>query len=137
MTALTRRRGEQGQTMLESALVLIPFLLLIFGSIEFGAALFAANFVSYAAGEGARYAIVHGSASPSPATATAVSAYVKGLAVGIPGANALTVTTTWPTDNKPGSLVKVKVQYNYQPMTMLAFQNAIPLHAESQMVIRQ
>jgi len=88
-----RRRGA---TALETAIVLMVFLTLVFGMLEFGLAVFRSNIVSQAARQAARLAIVRGEyAEPelkawgpttynSPATATdeialAVRPYLAGL----------------------------------------------------------
>lgn len=55
-----RRRGERGATLVEMALVLPLFLLLVFGIIEFGFYFAQANEVRYAAREAARVAGVDG-----------------------------------------------------------------------------
>ena len=102
------RDSRRGSAMLESALSLTLLLTMLFGIIEFGRATWMYSLTSYLANEGARYAMVRGGASASPADAAAVSAYVRGLAVGVDPA-ALTVDTTWSPDNAPGSMVTVKV----------------------------
>lgn len=122
--------------MLESALIFLVFSLAVFGTIDFAMLALASNFVAYGAGEGARYAIVHGSASGSAVDADDVQTYVRGLAVGLT-TNNINVTTTWPVNNNPGSLVTVTVTYSYQPIMFLALKSSIPLTGYSQMVIRQ
>lgn len=49
-----RRRGEDGAAAVEFALVLIPFLLLIFGAIQYGMYFFAAQTGSHAANSAIR-----------------------------------------------------------------------------------
>ena len=117
--------GEKGATIVEFALVCMVVLTLLFGIIDFGRALYTYHFVSYAARQATRYAMVNGSDTTSPITAAGVTTYVNGLVpAGINAAN-LTVTTTWPTDSnyntcptagseKPGCPVKVQVQYNFK-----------------------
>ena len=106
------RDSRRGSAMLESALSLTLLLTMLFGIIEFGRATWMYSLTSYLANEGARYAMVRGGASASPADAAAVSAYVRGLAVGVDPA-ALTVDTTWSPDNAPGSMVTVKVASSF------------------------
>ena len=129
---------EDGASLVEMALASVVVFAMLFGIIEISFALYTYDYVSDAAREGSRYAIVRGSTSctntPSlagcNATATQVGTYVKNL--GYPGINAalhMTVTTTWlkasaaqPTTwsvcsvgtcNAPGSLVKVQVVYAF------------------------
>jgi Flp pilus assembly protein TadG len=137
MIATMRTRPERGQAIIESALILLAFCVVIFGAMDFALLAMASNFVSYAAGEGARYAMVHGTASGSPTDGAAVQTFVRGLAAGIPNASAIEVNTTWPVDQNPGSPVKVSVTYSYQPMVLLAIKTAIPVSSQSQMTIRQ
>jgi Flp pilus assembly protein TadG len=92
-----------------AGLVLTPILL---GILEFGFAAWAKNSATADAREGARYAIVHGSASLNVATATAVRDFVKGrTGLETTGPNAIVVNTVWPTNNNPGSTVQVTVTH--------------------------
>src|SRR5215469_12636554 len=92
--------GEQGQTLLESALSISLLLLLLFGAIAGGMILNTYHTLSYAARLGSRFAIVRGSqcsglSGGCPAAASDVSDYVKSSPfVGIDPSQ-LTVTTTW------------------------------------------
>lgn len=65
-SSVSRRRGA---AMVETALVLPVFLLLVLGIIEFGRALMVANMVTNAAREGARMAILDGSTNSQVQTA--------------------------------------------------------------------
>src|SRR5437660_8183268 len=68
-----RARTQKGSALMESAFVFTAFMVIIFGIMDWGRMMLANNFVSYAAREGARYAIVHGSSSPHPAQASDVT----------------------------------------------------------------
>ena len=59
------RRDERGQTIVEFALMLPIFLLLVTGLFDVARAVWQENTLAYAAREGTRYAIVHG-ASGNP-----------------------------------------------------------------------
>lgn len=61
-----RRRGGQGQALVEFALVAPLFFLLLFSIIEFARAIYYMEILNNAAREGARYAIVHGNESTDP-----------------------------------------------------------------------
>jgi len=90
------RSEEQGQAIVEFSLLLPVLLLLILGLFDVARAVWQENTLAYAAREGTRYAIVHGSASESPAgpTNTApISDTVTSAAVGVYG---ITVTVTYP-----------------------------------------
>jgi len=101
---------DRGQSLVEFALVLPIFLLLITGLFDLARAVWQENTLAFAAREGSRYAIVHGSAgspqvwSGSDATNTCSNSAgsltcqplfdtVTGAAVGV--AN-VAVTATWP-----------------------------------------
>ncbi|MDP2997309.1 MAG: TadE/TadG family type IV pilus assembly protein [Bryobacterales bacterium] len=131
-----RGRRQRGAFVVEAALIMLPFLFLIFGIIEFGVVTRANNFVSYAAREGTRYASVRGADSGVPASATQISNFVKGHAVGLNASN-LTVATTWVPDNKRGSSVRVQVSYSMSGVTGLILPGIIRMRSTSQTVIYQ
>ena len=131
-----RFASQRGNTLLESALVIQVFVLLVFGAIEFGRLIYTYNFIAYAAREGTRYASVRGNDSGHPASASAVSTYVKGEAIALKSAN-ITVTTTWSPDNHAGSVVRVKVSYTYAPLLRFILPNSLSLASTSQTVISQ
>ena len=120
MSALSRLlrafwRNDGGGAMLEAPLILPVFLLAMFGTMEFGRAVFAYNFCSYAARLGARYASVHGLQSGRQLTNSTLTTLVDGWAVGLTAAD-ITTALTWSPDAKPGSTVTVQVNYTYRPM---------------------
>jgi Flp pilus assembly protein TadG len=55
---MIRRREQRGQALVEFALILPIFLLILFGLFDFGRAIYAYNTISQAAREAARLAIV-------------------------------------------------------------------------------
>jgi hypothetical protein len=61
-----RHRVPRGQALVEFALVAPIFILTLLCIIEFGRAVYSVQMLNTAAREGARYAIVHGSASFCP-----------------------------------------------------------------------
>lgn len=131
------RRSHRGQAMAEFALVITPCLMLFFGVINFALALYCYDFVCYSAQQAVRYATVHGSTSTTAVTASSVQTYVNGLVVGVLNTSAMTVTTTWSPNNKPGGVVTVAVTYNYPPLTSLVSSVTIPLTRTAAMVITQ
>ena len=131
------RRSHPAQAMAEFALVLTPCLTLFFGIINFALALYCYDFVCYSAQQGVRYATVHGSTAITVVAASDVQTYVRALVVGVMKTSAMTVTTTWAPDNKPGSVVTVVVSYNFPPLTSLVSSVTIPLTRTAAMVITQ
>ncbi|HEX2193415.1 MAG TPA: TadE family protein [Candidatus Limnocylindria bacterium] len=55
-----RRPGHRGQSLVEFAIILPVFLLIVVGILDFGRVVWATSAVTNAAREAARYAIVHG-----------------------------------------------------------------------------
>ena len=90
------RLEETGQALVEFALVLPIFLILVVGIFDLGRAVFQVNVLAYAAREGTRYAIVHGDSSDAPVgpgnTAPVIDV-VRREAIGV---NNVTVTVDWP-----------------------------------------
>jgi Flp pilus assembly protein TadG len=156
------RGRERGTTMLESAVVISVFLVMMFGVIGFGTALYTYHFVSNTAREATRWASVRGSGSAGtglsctgdgspggcPATDSDVNTYVQSLSTGI-GLDPTKVTTTtiWvapPNNlpvcnsqkNSPGCVVKVQVQYSFQFLFPL-LPSGFTMQSTSQMVISQ
>jgi len=123
----------RGQTFVEFAAVALPLCFIIFGIILVSMAVYSYSFVSYGAREGVRYAIVHGSASLSPASASDIKSYVQNKARSL-NASYLNVSTNWKPDNKPGSVVSVQVTYSFQPLFPMSAV-AVPLSSTAQMVI--
>src|SRR5437879_3653815 len=112
------RRWLRGQTAVEFAFTGLPLLILIFAIIGLGMAIYSYSFVCTAARDATRYAIVHGASSTAPVTQSDITTYVQNEAQGIDAAQ-LSVSTTWTPDNKPGSVVAIKVTYNFHPLFLL------------------
>jgi Flp pilus assembly protein TadG len=129
---LLRVRSEAGSSLVEFAFSATILMGLVFGMMAMCMGLYIYHFISEAAREGTRYAIVRGSScaaysnftSGCPATAAQIQTYVQGL--DYPGIvpSRMTVSTTWPTTgsactpsttpcNNPGNLVRVTVTYSY------------------------
>ena len=118
MRGLLRSHADQrGQSLVEFALVLPIFLLVVTGLFDLARAVWQENTLAYAAREGTRYAIVHGSAGnpiawPGSATATTCSNAsaspscqpvfdaVTGAAIGVRN---IAVTVTWPDQYPDGT----------------------------------
>jgi Flp pilus assembly protein TadG len=133
-----RAKRRRGHALMESALIFTPFITLAVGTMEFGNLALCQNSITYASTQGARWAMVRGFNSTSPASASAVTDYVRTQALGVMDPNNVTVTTTWPDgDNKPGHRVRVVVQYTYAPIERLAFTINVPIAATSEVLIRQ
>jgi Flp pilus assembly protein TadG len=130
------RSRRRGNAMMEGGLVLIVFLMILFGIIDFSRAVFAHNSAQFAAREGCRWASVRGAGSGDVATAESVSAFAKGLMPGISGQE-VTVNTTWSPDNKAGSIVQVRVIAQFTPITPVLTQGTWNLTGVSRLMVSQ
>jgi Flp pilus assembly protein TadG len=133
----TNRRAV---TTVELAIIAPVVILLLIGMVDLGVAVYSSNTLAEAVRAGARYAVVHGANSTSPAgptaNSTAVENVVKGYAPGIKAAN-LVVTSTWPDgSNAFGNRVTVVATYNYNSaIAWIIGITTIPLRATTTMEI--
>lgn len=153
--ACSKIQQEEGATLVEMAVALTVLIAVLFGIIEMCLALYTYHYISDAAREGTRYAIVRGANCSAltncNATATQIGNYVKNL--GYPGINTanMTVNTTWwtpsstqPTTwssctsgtcNSPGYAVQVSVTYAF-PLSIPYWKaTTLTVSSTSQMVI--
>ena len=100
-------KSNKGQSLVEFALVIPVFLLLLFGIVEFGRAWETMNVATSAAREGARVAAVTG-----PNVGSATSAAQRILTAG--NINNATISVSGPDANHE---VQVTVTVNYTPIT--------------------
>jgi hypothetical protein len=147
---------DGGQNLVEYALMLIIFLLMMFGIIDFSRALYSYHFVSHAAREGARWAVVNGAdcaddlppSKPTcpggPATQTDVQSYVSGIVPPGIDSSQVQVSATWPdtsgtcapgSHNEPGCPVVVTVSYNFNFLVPLIHNGTLAMASTSEMVI--
>jgi Flp pilus assembly protein TadG len=162
--AQLRSGRETGSTLVEYALVLIVFLTLVFGIIDFSRALYTYHFLSSAARDATRWAAVNGKTcnddascngtngmNNGPATTTQIQSYVSShLPQAIDSAKLTTtvsqLNTNGPTicsaavngqgpfPNYPGCTVKVQLSYNFAFLTPIVGRT-MTLSSTSQMVI--
>ena len=150
---MTSAHGERGSSMVETAITLAAALLLLFGIIEFGRAVYTYHLVDNVARAGARWAMVRGSACPSstspartdcPVTSAQVQTYVQSISP-MTNQNNVAVSATWPDNtgcqtsgkNGPGCLVVVNVSYPFHFALPFVSTATIPLSSTSQMIISQ
>jgi Flp pilus assembly protein TadG len=131
---VNRSNRRRGSSLVEAALVTVPFFTLILGIIACGYLVFTYDTVAFAAQQGARWASVRGSASGMAATTASVQDYVTGQAPGL-APRALDVQTVWSPDNKPGSTVTVQVTYTAVPLSTLSLPRTLTLSSSSSTTI--
>jgi Flp pilus assembly protein TadG len=130
---MKRRRGS---TMLEGALMLTTFVILLIGAMDFGRLGYTYNSVTFAAHQAARFAATNGSASGHAASVSTIQSNAKGNMVGL-DASKLTVSVTWTPNNNPGSQVQVVVSYGFQPLVVPISSNAITLKSTAVDIVTQ
>ncbi len=123
-------RGDRGTTIVELSIVVIAFFIIIIGILDVGRGVWAYNSLAAAARAATRHAIVHGDRSATPVSSNDIEDYVKSK---LPGMSGLVVTTVWDPDNSQGSLVRVTVQYPFQPV--IGVFQAVTLRGVSEMAI--
>lgn len=160
-------RDERGSELVEFSLSILLLFAMLFGILDLSRAMYSYEFMSYAAQEGARFAIVRGNdwssscstAAPPGfvmkysciASGTDVTNYIKSLALpGISQSN-VSVSTTWPgttpdctkncsacaTTNSQGCLVKVTVSYTFSFFAPFLPKSALSFSGTSQKVIQE
>ena len=102
---------RRGAGAVEFALTVPILLLVVAGIAELGRVIYAGDTLANAVREAARVAIVRGSASSSPMTASEIQTLVRAKAV--MDAQNVTVTTTYDPNNDPGSVVTIQARYNF------------------------
>lgn len=141
------RRAEGGQALVEFALVLPVLLLVILGILDLARAVSQENTLAFAAREGTRYAIVHGSnGSPaiscpiiaSPCANPAVTDVVTRNAIGVPN---ITVILGYPDgSNDRNSRVSVDATAPFVPLPSQYLLNGaltVTLRGGSMLVIQR
>jgi Flp pilus assembly protein TadG len=153
---LRKAGSEYGAGLVEMALSIAVLMSLVLGIMELSLALYTFHFISEAARDGARYAIVRGSSCPAilpgcPAAGSGVDVQTYLRNQGFPTINpgSMTVTTTFPTTgssctpsaapicDNPGNLVNVLVQYQFPLSIPFLPTRQLSMTSTSQMVISQ
>ncbi|HKW78120.1 MAG TPA: TadE family protein [Candidatus Limnocylindria bacterium] len=137
--------GEGGQSIVEFALILPIILLIITGVFDVARAVWQENTLAYAAREGTRYAIVHGSGYPDqtqiawPGNTAGITNVVRNASIGI--GTTITVTSTWPDGCYDRSCrVAVDATASFVPLPsqyMLGSAFQITLRGGSELVIQR
>lgn len=163
----SKLRDDRGSQLVEFALSIFVLLTLLFGIVDFSRAMYSYLFASYAAQEGARFAMVRGATWTSSCSTSAppnftqkygctaaqsdVQNYVRNLAMAGIAQNKLAVATTWPGTTpgcssgcsvcspaaSKGCYVKVKVSYQFSFMFPFLPKNALTFAGTSMKVIQK
>ena len=129
---MKRRSASRGQSLVEFALVLPLFIVLVFGVIDGGRAIFAFNQMSQIARSVARTASTACFQSPTPCDATTgpISAAIADASVGLQAPLTVTVTCINPATGvapnqstdfcKIGYIVRVRTAQSFSLLTPVA-----------------
>lgn len=106
------RADRRGALAIEFGFALPVLILITAGLFDVSLLLWSSSTIKNAAAEGARFAVVNGGASPTPASAADIETFIRTQAVGVP-ATALNVDVTWQPNNQSGSRVTVALAYTH------------------------
>jgi Flp pilus assembly protein TadG len=149
---------EQGSAIVETAMSITILITMLFAVMEGAFALYSYHFVSDAAREGTRYAIVRGNSagatcasytsSACSATDAQIQSYVKNL--GLPGINPANMTVqvahaVYPSGtctpsaacNNPGNKVTVTVSYTFPVLVPFIPSHTYAMSSTAAMIIAQ
>lgn len=152
-------KREDGNNLVEYAITLIFYLMLLFGILDFGRALYTYHFVSNAAREAARWAAVNGATcgddsscngtapmNSGPASPTDIQNYVTNITPQGIDRTRISTNSQWlapagspatcaGTPNGPGCTVQVTVTYPFNFLVPLVHTGSVDLSSTSEMVI--
>ena len=141
---ISRRAAEQrGTSVVEFALCSAILLTLAFGVLALSLAVYSYHFISEAARQGTRYAMVRGTtcqfSNPCTATSDEIQSYVQGLGRAYPGINPnlMNVQTTWLQGKNPGDPVEVTVTYAFPLWIPFVPSQTLTMTSSSQMTISE
>ena len=121
---LKKKDARRGAAMVEMALVLPVFLMLVMGIIEFGRGMMVSNLVTNAAREGARMAVLDGSTNAE--VQTAVRTFLQGAISSSLTTSDIGITIT--VTPAPGNPNPANVLANTSPRDLIAVQVALPFN---------
>ena len=130
---MRRRERPRGQALVELALVLPIFFLLVFGLVDLGRAVFIYNSLAEASRDGARWGSVQARAH-NEASRTTIEDHVVDLLVGVPSPTVTADCT--PRGGLSGctalDVLLVRVESDVEMITPLLGAIIGPLHLEAQ-----
>ena len=141
-SGLRKAGARRGAAMIEMAVVLSVFLMLILGTFDLGMATYRYNTISQAARQGARQAIVHGSLAAPAMTTWGPATYIGTAGDGSVYAQAVSpmlagftlshvvIKVEWPDGgNSIQQRVRFTVSTTYQPLLTTVFSSSTYTHS--------
>lgn len=135
-------RGRRGAAALECAIVMMPLLLFLLGTVEYARFLFIRNLAENASREGARFAVVRTNDQGTSDVVSLVTARMAGQSGALSG---MTISVfkadaasganlgLW-NDARFGQGVAVRVRGTYQPIVPLVMKTPILIETTSMML---
>ncbi|MBU3671151.1 MAG: hypothetical protein FGM43_01285 [Sinobacteraceae bacterium] len=109
------RQAHRGSVLLETLVLLPVFLLLVFGVLDFARLLWTDLVLRHALAETGRYAMVHGSAAPTPASLADLRNVYLAASRSIDEAQlTLQSIPDWDTASAPGAQLRLEASYEFQ-----------------------
>jgi Flp pilus assembly protein TadG len=129
-----RRRGESGESLLETAVMMAIIFGVVFWILELGWLMYTYSVMADAANEGVRYSIVH-SGGDAGGTQTTVNTFAT---ASLHDVSAITTSVTFPDGSSaPPNRVRVMVTYTYIPyLTSFIAAPTMHTYAEGRMVVQ-
>lgn len=129
----SRLRRQRGQSLLETALMIVIVFNVVFWVFEVGWLMYTYTVMADAANEGVRYAIVHSGGDP-----TGTEARVKTFAAtSLHNTSAISVVVNAPGGYTPPNTVTVTVTYTYVPwLNGFITTPTMSTYAEGRMVVQ-
>jgi Flp pilus assembly protein TadG len=108
----TRSRRQRGQSLLETAMMIVVIFMVVFWIFELGWLMYTYTVMADAANEGVRYAIVH-SGGDTAGTQAKVTTFAR---TSLHDVSTISTSVTFPDGSaQPPNRVRVTVTYTYVP----------------------
>lgn len=116
-------RKTNGAATVEFVLLAPLFVAILVGGFDLGRYVFLKNELNSAVQDAGRFAMIHGSSSPAPATETTIVAFAQQRIV-FNDVDKVVFSVTFTPDNRKGSTVQVSAQANFTALAgLLQFSN--------------
>lgn len=135
---MKNRHCKRGSSLPETALIMVVLLMLTFGIMDFGRALYTYAFLTNVAQKAVRWASVRGSnctlLNDCGGGNTYVTQYIVGQDLGIVNPSLMNISGDYGNGNAPGNLVVVYILYPFNfmmpwmPNTTINFRVAARMH---------
>lgn len=106
-----RLRRQRGQSLLETAMMIVVIFTIVFWVFELGWLMYTYTVMADAANEGVRYAVVHSGDNTSAIQAD-VTAFARTSLHDVSG---IAISVSYPNGTAPPNIVTVKVTYTFVP----------------------